>query len=94
MFARNHGTDSEERYKTGVIYRLIIQFSFNFYRDSSKQQTKQSKMAFKVLIVLSALVAVSIATPTVSGDYGSVGVQTDQTIRVRFWKSTTFLIFQ
>jgi hypothetical protein len=39
-------------------------------------------MAFKVMIVLSALVAVTLAT--VSGDYGSVGVQTDQTIRVSF----------
>jgi len=38
-------------------------------------------MAFKLFVVLSALFAVSLAT--ISGDYGSVGVQTDQTIRVR-----------
>jgi hypothetical protein len=36
-------------------------------------------MAFKLFIVLSAIFAVSFAT--ISGDYGSVGVQTDQTIR-------------
>jgi len=36
-------------------------------------------MAFKLFVVLSAIFAVSLAT--ISGDYGSVGVQTDQTIR-------------
>jgi hypothetical protein len=36
-------------------------------------------MAFKVFIALSLI---AVAQATVSGDYGSVGVQTDQTIRV------------
>jgi Na+-translocating ferredoxin:NAD+ oxidoreductase RnfD subunit len=53
--------------------------------------TKPSKMPFKVLIVLSAFVAVTLAT--VSGDYGSVGVQTDQTIRVRFSSHLNFFDF-
>lgn len=36
---------------------------------------------FKIIIALSALVAASVASPVVSGDYGSVGVQSEQTIR-------------
>lgn len=35
----------------------------------------------KTFILLSALFAVSLASPTVSGDFGSVGIQGEQTVR-------------
>ena len=67
----------------------MLQFTFCLYRDSSSQN--QFKM-FKLFFTLSALVAVSYAT--VSGDYGSVGVQTEQTVRVsgKIAKGTTKIV--
>lgn len=46
----NHGTDSYRMYKTGVIYSLIIQFTLNFYRDSTSQQTKPIKNGIQSIV--------------------------------------------
>lgn len=46
----NHGTDSYGMYKTGVIYSLIIQFTLNFYRDSTSQKTKPIKNGIQSIV--------------------------------------------
>lgn len=46
---------------------------------------------FKLIILFSAMVAVSFAV--VSGDYGSVGVQTQQDLRVSKFQFINFLIY-
>lgn len=81
------------RYKFAAFY--FKSFSLNHKRIHSSDikaifEEKKVKMAIKLFVVLSAVFAVSMASPTVSGDYGSVGVQTDQTIRVSFLKLLIF----
>jgi hypothetical protein len=59
---------------------MITQSQSQLLIDNTVQKAKKNQ--FKMFKLIVALSLIAVAHATVSGDYGSVGVQTDQTIRV------------